>query len=113
MTDGEIKTEKKKDSRARKTIDRLNRGFTKKLGLEKGDIVDIKFLFQNGELLGKLEERTKAMVKGDKEKVEKIQEEMNNLKDDPKKFDLFVTPKKAFITFKNQSSVQKALNLKK
>ena len=53
------------------------------------------------------------MVKGDKKAVEDIQEEMNNLKDDPKKFDLFVTPKKAFITFKNQSSVQKALNLKK
>ena len=113
VADGETKIEKKKDSRARKTIERLNRGFTSKLGLKKGDIVDIKFLFQNGELLGKLEERTKAMVKGDKEKVEKIQEEMNNLKDDPKKFDLFVTPKKAFITFKNQSSVQKALNLKK
>ena len=39
------------------------------------------------------------MVKGDKKAVEDIQEEMNNLKDDPKKFDLFVTPKKAFITF--------------
>ena len=103
----------KNDSRALKLKTRLNRGITNKLGLQKGDIVDIKFVFLNGELLSKLEERTAAMVKGDKEKVKKIQEEMNNLKDDKDKFNLFVKPTRAYITFKNQSSVQKALNLKK
>ena len=44
----------------------LIRGIAKKLGIKDREIIDIKFNFQNGELLKKCEQRAVALVRGDK-----------------------------------------------
>ena len=84
---------------------------TSQLQVDRDEIVDIHFGFNNSRMLNKLEERAEALKAAEFQKIMGIAEEMKELKDNH--LDEINTPNYMWVTYKSDTSVQAAFSKKK
>ena len=79
---------------------------TSQLQVDKDEIVDIHFGFNNSRMLNKLEQRAEALKAAEFQKIQGIADEMKELKD--KHMDEINTPNYMWVTFKSDTTIQAA-----